>query len=63
MPETCLPDDEAASSLVNTFRVVGACVEGDNPTLIDPQSYLIGYGLDAVEPLPPGLVPSAANPL
>lgn len=61
MPEGCLPDDEAASSLVNTFRVVGACVEAHDPTLVEPQSYLIGYGSDAVEALPPGLVPSAAR--
>lgn len=61
MPEHCLPGDPAASSLVNTFRVIEACVGTAHPQLIEPQSYLIRYGPDAVEALPPGLVPSAAT--
>jgi hypothetical protein len=57
MPEPCLPEDEAASSLVNTFRVVEACVGAGTPELIDPQSYLIRNG--AVEALPPGIIAPA----
>lgn len=61
MPQHCLPEDPAASSLVNTFRVVEACVETEQPDLIDPQSYLVRYAPDAVEALPPGLVTPAAT--
>ena len=59
MPQPCLPTDQAASSLVNTFRVVQACVDGTTPELVDAQSYLIGYGSTSVEALPPGIIPPA----
>jgi hypothetical protein len=59
MPEPCLPEDKAASSLVNTFRVVEACIEAGTPKLIDPQSYLIGAGTVTVEALPPGIIAAA----
>ncbi|MCA1676040.1 MAG: LTA synthase family protein, partial [Actinobacteria bacterium] len=57
LPAPCLPTEAAASSLVNTFRVVEACVRAANPDLLAPQSYLTGYGSSRVEPLPPGVIP------
>jgi hypothetical protein len=59
MPEACFPTDEAASSLVNTFRVVEACVRAETPELVEAQSYLVGYGSSTVEALPPGIIAPA----
>ena len=57
LPEPCLPTEPAASSLVNTFRVIEACVRGTAPQLAPAQSYLIGYGSNKVEPFRPGVIP------
>lgn len=49
MPPECLTSDPAASSLVNTKALLTACLDGTEPVLIEPASYLTLYGADSVE--------------
>lgn len=55
MPDACRSDDERASSAVNLFRVVVACLRGDEPQLVEPRAFLTFGG--GVEELPSAQMP------
>jgi hypothetical protein len=62
LPARCDADIEG-EALVNTFRVVFACIEGREPELLPYRGFEVPFGrLDALAELPPELVAEISEP-
>jgi len=55
LPPRCRTTDERASSLVNTFAVVQACIAGKPPQMVNAQAFVNWFDSTRVERLPSGI--------